>query len=218
MLTELQKSLASLYLFVLIYPFHLMFVLVALWAIWKHPDLRRKAALVIVLPVVFLFLPYLITSLFGGPLHAGQFAGIAVGTAIIGVVLGLAMPQKAVTVLPNGLFRSRGFNIVIIALIALAWLFPVVAIIWLSQEGATNPTGGGQGSPGMGVAVMFVLVGMYFVGVGAASVVTALFGWLGLRGGVDGAQRGLHTAQLVLSAPGVLLGSGTLLWLLTQAG
>jgi hypothetical protein len=218
MLTELQKSLASLYLFVLIYPFHLVFALVAVWAIWKHPDLRRKAVLVFVLPVGFLFLPYLVTSLFGGALHGEQLAGLAVAAGVLGVVISFALPKKTVKVLPNCVFRSRGFNILVIAIMVVAWLIPLAAIIWLAQQSGTSQPGGGQGSPGMGAAFLLLGAAMYFVGLGAASIMTAVLGWLGLRGDVVGAQRKLHSAQLAIAAPGVLLGSGTLAWLLTQAG
>lgn len=218
MLTELQKSLAALTLFVLIYPFHLVFFFVALWAVWKHPDLRRKAVLIMVLPVGFLFLPYMITSFFGNPLSADQLASLAIAAGVFCLVLGIALPRKTATLLPNGLFRSRGFNILVIVLMVLAWLFPIVPIAWLAQHGGTAGPGGGQGSPGMGAAYVLVGAAMYLIGLGAASVMTGVLGWLGLRGDVVGAQRRLHTAQLTIAAPGVLLGSGTFMWMLSQAG
>lgn len=218
MLTELQKSLASLSLFVLIYAFHLIFFFVALWAVWKHPDLRRKAVLIMVLPVGFLFLPYMITSLFGDLLKAEQLASLAIAAAVLCLVLGIALPRKTARLLPNGLFRSRGFNILVIVLMVLAWLLPIVPIVWLAQHGDAGGPGGGQGSPGMGAAYVLAAAAMYLIGLGAASVMMGVLGWLGLRGDVVGAQRKLHTTQLVIAAPGLLLGSGTLAWLLTQAG
>jgi len=93
-----------------------------------------------------------------------------------------------------------------------------MVIAWLSQQGGSSTSGGGQGSPGMGVAVVLVGVAMYCVGLGATSVIAAFLGWLGLCGGVDGAQKKLHITQLVVAAPGVLLGSATLAWLVSQAG
>lgn len=147
-----------------------------------------------------------------------SLASLAVAAGIVGVALGFALPKKAVRILPNAIFRNRSLNILVITLMALAWLLPLAAIIWLAQHGETSGAGGGQGSPGMGLAYVLLGAALYSVGLGAASVIAAVFGWLGLRGGVDGAQRKLHIAQLVIAAPGVLLGCGVLAWRLSQAG
>jgi len=44
------------------------------------------------------------------------------------------------------------------------------------------------------------------------------FGWLGLRGGVKGAQRKLHIAEIVIGSPGVLFARLTVAWHYSQAG
>ena len=58
----------------------------------------------------------------------------------------------------------------------------------------------------MGVAVLFLMAATYFIGVGIFSLLTSMHAWLGLRGGVENASRGLHITQLVLGIPGILLG------------
>ena len=78
-----------------------------------------------------------------------SLASLAVAAGILGVALGFALPKKAVRILPNAIFRNRSLNILVTTLMALAWLLPLAAIIWLAQYGETSGAGGGQGSPGV---------------------------------------------------------------------
>jgi len=92
-------------------------------------------------------------------------------------------------------------------------VFPVAALVWSSRQGWSSEPGAGQGSPGMASANLIAGAALYCVGDGAASLLMGTFGWLGLRGGVKGAQRKLHIAEIVIGSPGVLLAGLTVAWL-----
>lgn len=211
-----NSSLAILMLFFYTYPFHLVFFFIAAWAMWKHPQSRNKAIRIMLLPIGFLFLPFGIKFIVGGPLSDNSAVVVAVLAAAACLGAGIVFPERTVRVLPDRMFQSRGFNLLIVGSMVLAWLFPVAVTILLLQQGSLSPTGGGQGSPGMELAYVLIAGALYVIAVGGASLFTLVFGWLGLRGGVADAQRNLHVTQIVVGAPGVILGALTLAWLASQ--
>ena len=64
-LTGASNDWMVVYLFLFVYPLCAVFFLVGAWAMWRHPQTRRKAAWVMLLPIAFLFLPAWIKTIAG---------------------------------------------------------------------------------------------------------------------------------------------------------
>jgi hypothetical protein len=214
LLTADLSGLGPLLLFIYTYPFHAVFCLIALWAFWKHKTLRRKAALVLLLPIGILFLPYLITTIAGGPLEAQRVLQLIVVLVAICIVLCFIRPRRAASMFPAVLFRSRTFNLLAVVGMAFAWLLPVFLFLLVRAKGSESVAQTAQvDSSGMAVGYLFFVVGLYLASTGGAALFTMLLAWLGLHGGVEGAQRGLHKTQAWLAAPALIAGSLAAAWL-----
>jgi hypothetical protein len=118
-----------------------LFFLVAAWAMWKHRELRRRAAIVMILPVALYLAPYAIKAAFGGPL-TGTRRNLALGL-LGGVILAscLAFPKKVLTLLPGRLVQSRLLNwLLILGLAVRAAVTPRSPALPLRRRGvAGNP-------------------------------------------------------------------------------
>jgi hypothetical protein len=192
--------------------------LIGAFVAWRRPSLRRRGALVMAMPFVGGFAPIVLRLFAGGPF---PFEGMRIPVAFTLVAiltLGLAFPRRTVRWMPHGLFRSRGWNLFLVGSLGLAWSVLIVYLLWLVSQGgqdalrAANRTG----SPGMATAAVILLVASNLLLLGLGSAFTGAWGWLGLRGGVDGAQRRIHVAQLLGAAPGILLAAITWVWLSGQ--
>jgi hypothetical protein len=209
-----NSDLGALYLLVLFAASNLPFMLIALWAAVFRPQLRRKALWVLVLPVAFVVLPLALRTSLGAAVPVAAVLAI-IGLAVLGLVVwAVVRPRAAARRVPSGLFRSRLLNAALIGMIVAAWLLP--AVLLALAGGVTIDTSTGQGSPGMAAAYMVLLAAVYAMLVGAASCVAGVWGWLGYRGGVDGAQRSLHFWQMLSASPGILVAGLVLAWLRTQ--
>ncbi len=199
-------------LFLLTYLVLFLGLLIGIWAFWRRPPLRRRAAWVIAMPFVFWFLPSIVKTLAGGHLSGDELATIVVSLAAACLLACLVVPARAAGLLPQRLFRSPVFNWLLIVGLVAGWLFPVLVIAWLgsSQDGSS------QGDTGYALAYGVILGALYLVGLGGGSLLTAAWGWMGLRGNVAQACRKLHVTQLVLAVPGLFLGGATLVWLVGQ--
>ncbi len=201
---------STLYVFVISAMAHGVFLLVAAWALWKHPDQRRRAAVVIALPFAIYCLPFLLKALFGGPL-VGSRGRLALGLGAGAVALfGLLFPKKAFRLLPGGLVRSRAVNWLLILGLAAAWIFPIAVVAWLASSDT------GSSSSGTAVAYAVILLSLYIVVVAAAALAMMLWAWIGLFGNRDNPSRTLHIAQLAMGSPSLVLGAITLSWLAAQ--
>ena len=206
-------GLAVFGLFVYIYPLFAIFFLVAAWAYWKHPAERKRAVWVMALPIAFWFLPTLIRNVAGGVLSGQQFASLLVILAIAALATCLFAPRKAVVAVPNSLLRSRTFNVIVFIAVLLGWLFVVFVVIWVAGG---NTKSGYQGNTGYGAGYAIVLASFYMVGLGIGSTFAAIWGWLGLRGGIEDTPRKWHIAQMVISLPGIIIGTMVFTWLVGQ--
>ena len=187
-----------------------LFVLVAAWAMWKHEELRRRAAIVMILPVALYLFPFAIKAVFGGPL-IGARRNLALGLfggAIL--VFCLAFPKKVFELLPGMLVQSRFLNWLLILGLAAAWLFPIAVVIWLGTSGSVGS------SSGNAVAYAVILLSQYIIIVGAAALVLMLWAWIGLRGTNNSPIRKLYIAQLVMGFPSLVFGVMALSWLAGQ--
>lgn len=198
-----NENWGILYLLVIFVWINALPVLIGLWALIFRPALRRLAAWVTLLPVAFLVVPMTIRTAMGNPVDSRVllFLGIAVGVAVL--LLTLISPQSVAARLPAALFRSRAWNVLLLALQVLGGLLALAAVA--AAGPALLDTSSGQGSPGMGGATLLIMTVGWFIGVALTSVSIAAWSWLGLHGCVEGALRKLHIAQLVVASPGLLI-------------
>ncbi len=206
-------ALAIFGVFLVVFGLFAAFFLIALYAFWKHPDERRRAAWIMALPVLFWFLPMLIRGLLGGHLTPQQLTVLVGAAAVAGLVTCVVAPRRAVAAIPDFLLRSRLFNGLVFSAVLLGWLFIVFVVAWVAGG---DKGSGYQGDTGYGLGYAFVLAALYLVGLGIGSFLTAVWAWLGLRGGVADTPRGWHIAQIVVAIPGIVLGGIVLSWLAGQ--
>jgi len=199
-------------LFLFVYFMLALGLLIGAWAFWRHPQERRKAAWAIGIPIAFCFLPGIVKKAFGG--HVSQAEMLAIVAIVVAAIFiaTLVAPRRVANVLPGFLFRSRFINWLPILSMLAGWLFLVGIVVWL----VSGQGGGYQGDTGYGAGVAIVIAALYLVGMGAASILSAAWAWLGLRGRVEGARRKLHIAQMALAVPGILVGVTVAAWLLQQ--
>ena len=201
---------STLYLFFLLAIVNAAFLLVACRAMWKHPNERRIAGVVMMLPALFLFLPGVIKWFAGGPLTSEALVRAAVVLLVAALLFSVAFPKQVIRILPEWLFRSRIFNWLLLLGMAIAWLLPIAGVAWLASSDS------GNSRSGMAVAYVIIYVAMYVVAVGAVSVLVMVHGWIGLRSGVARDCRRLNIAQIVMGLPSFAIGAATLAWLANQ--
>lgn len=213
-----SSGIAVLGWFSMVVAIYLAAFLIGAVVAWRRPALRRQAGLVMVMPLAGGFAPMVIRIFTGGPL-AVEGTGTGILLPLLAVIgLGLAFPRRMVRWMPQALFRSRGWNLFLLAALGLAWCALIVAVLWgLSPGGqdamdAANRTG----SPGIATAWILLLASTHLLLLGLGSALTGVWGWLGIRGGVEGAQRRIHMAQLLGAAPGILVAIATWVWLAGQ--
>lgn len=203
-------TFSTLYVFFLSAIANGAFLLVAAWAMWKHPQLRRRAAIVMALPFALYLLPFLLKFIAGGPFtgERGLSAVAVLAVALLGSCI--FFPQRVFRLLPRGLVRSRFLNWLIIIGMVAAWLVPIALIIWI----AAGDSGGS--SSGTAVAYAIYYFALYTVAVGAGALLIMAWGWIGVRGDRDNPSRNLHIAQLVMGSPSLVIGLLTMSWLASQ--
>ncbi len=206
-------GLAVFGLFLIVYAIFAVFFVVALYAFWKYPQERERAGWIMALPIVFWFLPGLIRVALGGHLTPQLLVTLLAVAAVAALMTCIVAPRKAVAVVPDFLLQSRIFNGLIFTAVLLGWLIIVFSVVWVASG---NRGSGYQGDTGYGLGYAIVLASLYLVGLGFGSFFTAVWGWLGLRGGVADTPRGWHIAQLVIAAPGIIIGGIVLTWLAGQ--
>lgn len=191
-------------------PVGVLIALFGVWVAWRHPTLRRRGSAIIVLPVAAVFLPAILNSLLGGPLLGRHLLAVFIVFAVAVFFVSIFLPGRAVTVVPSVLFRSRIWNGILIIAIVAGWVFLAVAVFWAMDDSNYRR------DTGMGLAYAIMFAALYVSAMGLASVATATWAWLGLRGGVDNACRKLNIAQLVVALPGILIGGVVFAWYLGQ--
>ncbi len=185
-----------------------VFFVTALWSFFFRRELRRLAVWVMLLPLALVVLPVIarnhMTEPFSGSYLLGMLAIAVTGMLIWAVV----NPRAATGRLPRFFFHSRALNILIVLCQVLAWAVPFAALAFLKNMGSAPHTE--QGSPGMGLAYVIVLFAIYFVGLALGSVFAAVWGWIGFRSEIEGAQRTLHLCQMGIALPAIVI--GVLVW------
>ena len=206
LITSANQGLGPIVMFVLIYPIHGVFGLIAAWSWWKKPQKRRLASVVLLLPVGFLFLPSLIVAVFGGAVLTGP--GDVGRTVVLLIAAGigacLLFPAKAAGFVPDFCFRSRVFNVAALAALVLAWTPVVTGLVWLLLVAEPIQAGDRSNS---GLAALYVsgIAMLFMAAIGLVSVWTFLLGYIGVNQPAEVIHRSLHKAQLAGSAPGLLM-------------
>ncbi len=103
-------GLGAIAFFLIIYPIFAVFFVFAAWVFWKHPDERTRAGWIMLLPVVFWFIPLAIRSMAGGYLASQQFAVVLLIIGIGAIAGCWVAPKKVAVFVPKFLARSRLFN------------------------------------------------------------------------------------------------------------
>jgi len=199
-------------LFVIVYALQAVAVMPALWALWRHPAERRRAAWMLAMPVVFWFAPGIVKSLAGGHLSSEEMIVVLAAAAAIVLVACFVVPRRVAAFVPGFLVTSPVFNSLLLAGVIVGWLFLIGMAVLVFGGGAPASSD----ATGYGLAYAIVLASLSLIGFGAASLVAAAWAWIGLRSGLDGACRKLNVAQLVVSMPGLLIGAGAVMFLANQ--
>lgn len=203
-----------LYLLVIYAGIAAVFFLPALWAFFFRRELRRKAVWVMSLPVGLVVLPVMARNAMAEPLSMTVVLGVLAILAALLLAWAVLQPRKAGERLPRFFFRSRALNALIVCGLALGWITPVAALAYTGYFGNAAHTE--QGSPGMGLATVITLFAIYLVALGMASVFAGIWGWIGFRSEIAGAQRALHAWQMGLAVPGLVVGVLVWLWVKSQ--
>lgn len=188
--------------------------LIGVWTMIWRSQRRRKAGRLLVISASFLVAPLILRSTMGGPLSASAVAGAAAATLVALLIWAMVSPSRVAAKVPDILFHSRVLNYSLLALVVIGWLLPIGMVIALSYENLD--TSSGQGSPGMGLAVVIVLFAAWFIGSGCISVLIAVWGWLGLRRRLKSGLRRVHIAQIIAPLPGIAAGALALALFLIQ--
>ena len=206
-------GLAVVGLFFIVYALFAAFFAFAAWAWWKYPEKRRLAGWIMALPFVFWVAPTSIRALAGGVLSQNQLVGAVFAVLLAAIAVCWFLPRKAAVFVPDFLVRSKLFNWLILLGVLFGWLFMVLIVIYLahSLEAGSSSTDGG-----MALAYAVIIASTYLLGLGVLSFGAATWAWLSLRGGFEATARRLNIAQLVVAAPGVLLGALVTAWLAGQ--
>ncbi|MEZ5417148.1 MAG: hypothetical protein R2708_07385 [Vicinamibacterales bacterium] len=184
---------------------------------WRRPALRRRAALVMGMPLVGGAAPLLLRTLAGAPLAPALVRNGSLLAVVCPCALGLVFPRRVVRWIPHGLFRSRGWNLFLLGALAVGWSGLIAFVGWLTAgNGMAAMNAAARSGSSTAAAYAVLLASSYGLLLGVGSVLTGAWGWLGLRGGVDGALGRLHFLQCVGAGPGILTGAATWVWLAGQ--
>jgi hypothetical protein len=203
-------GLGAVYVFVLVYALFGVFFLLALWAYWKHTEHRRLACWIMVLPVVFGFLPVVMRSFADGAVTSEQLWILAAVALAMATLAAWFAPRKVAVAVPAFLVRSRLFNWLLLLVLVAAWLFFVLVVVYVANEDRSATTSG------TGHAYAIVLASLYLMGLGAGSLGISTWAWISLRGGFKSTARRLNIAQLCVAAPGILIGILVTVWAMGQ--
>ena len=200
-------GLGAVYVFVLVYALFGVFFLLALWAYWKHTEHRRLACWIMVLPVVFGFLPVVMRSFADGAVTSEQLWILAAVALVMATLAAWFAPRTVAVAVPAFLVRSRLFNSLLVLALVAAWLFFVLVVLYVVNEDRSSTTTSGTA---LGYAI--VLASLYLMGLGAGSLGISTWAWISLRGGFESTARRLNIAQLCVAAPGILIGILVTVW------
>ncbi len=201
-------GLAAVGIFLFVYALYAAFFLFAAWVFWSQPDRRRIAGWIMALPFLFWFLPVIIRSMAGGVLSSQQFSAALLVLLIAIIGFCWVAPRRASAFIPAFLVRSKLFNWLIVLAVVGGWLFFVLAVSYVASSKSPSTSGTGEG-----LAFAIVIAALYLVWLGVGSFGASTWAWVSLRGGIQTATRKLNIAQLVVAAPGVMLGIAVAVWM-----
>lgn len=202
-------GLAVVGVFFVVYGLCGLFFLFAAWAFWRYPQERKTAAAILLLPVVFWFLPTILRALAGGVLRSDQLVPLLFGLLLVAIGACWVVPRRVSRVVPDVLLHSRLLNWLILLAVIGGWLFLSFVIVYVASGDSSSAA-----SSGTALAYAIILAAMYLVALGVGSFGASTWAWLSLRSGA--VTRRLNIAQLVVSLPGVAIGLAVVIWLAGQ--
>jgi len=197
-----DPEMASLFFFVLIYPFNLAIMTIGAISFFKRPATRPLAAAVFATPLVMLFVPYAVLSVWSGP--GEHFALAWLLLPVLPLAVCLFLPHQAAEFMPAWALRSRLLHVagvVLLCLMILGWIVVVPVVLALFGGGR----GGGEGiTTSLGevsesAAASFVFVIVFSVLSALVAGCLFLASYVGLFQRVDRSQQKLRIAQVALS-------------------
>lgn len=207
-------GLAVVGLFFIVYALFSVMFLFAAWVYWQHPAERSLAGWIMALPFVFWFSPMVIRSLSGGVTTQQQLVNVALLLLAVALAACWFFPRKAAAFIPDILVSSKVFNSLILIGLIGGWLFMVFVVLYLANAPLSGPA---DTDSGMALAYALILAALYVTVLGVASFGASTWAWLSLRGGFECTTRKLNIAQLVVAAPGILLGVVVAAWMAGQS-
>ena len=203
---------AVLSLFVFTFPFHFIFGCFAAWACWKHPESRKAAARVLILPWLLLALPFIFQAKTADDriISDEGLRHTAVVLVCIPIALGLFAPAWAGLIVPRRMLASVKANVFLLIGQMLVYL-PIVLLIAQWPSTARNASSDQQGWI-LGYGIMAILA--YLVVMFLPSISTFLYAWTGLfQRGVKRCIK-LMIAQLLFAAPSIAVAMWLISWVL----
>ncbi len=204
-------GLGAVAFFFVIYAVFAAFFVFAAWAYWKRPEERKRAGWIMLLPVVFWFVPLIIRSMAGGFLSSQQLLIMLLVVGLIAIAACWVVPRKAAAFVPDILVRSKLFNWLVILAVIAGWLFLVGVIVYVANEDVSRSS-----TSGTALAYALIIAATYLLFQGVGGFIVSTWAWLCLRGGFEKTTRGLNIAQLAVAAPGILTAVTVAVWLAQQ--
>ncbi len=201
--------------FVLIYPWHLVLVGIAIWTWVKRTPSPRIAALAVLLPGIAFPLPFLLNRLNAtGPLldTPQKLTNTILVLVVTAIVLPLAQPRKCARLLPAFALKSFTLNLLILLFTVSLYVMPIAFLLF--NWGAVQPTGNSQHD---GYLLAYGLGALVIYTVACTFPAILVLGYSGLSFFQNefSEHRKSRMAQLIASLPLVLIGGVILIrmWL-----
>ncbi len=204
-------GLGAVAFFFAIYAVFAAFFVFAAWVYWKRPEERKCAGWIMLLPAVFWFLPLIIRPMAGGFLSSQQLSIMLLVPGVIAIAACWVIPRRAAALIPEFLVRSKPFNWLLILAVIAGWLFFIGVIVYVINEDVSRSS-----NSGTALAYALIIAATYLIFQAVGGFVVSTWAWLCLRGGFEKTARRLNIAQLVVAAPGVLIGVVVAVWLSGQ--
>lgn len=199
------------------YAVHAVFFVVAALTAWVSREHRKKAWIVMGLPIAFFVAPVTLRALRGpDPFTYGEIGAVLLAIAVAGTVYAIMRPGRPGPLLPASFRHSRFVNWSVLIAVVLSWLVPIAFVALIVLDGST----GGRGGANSGLGVYYLLLAGGIAGsiIGIASLIAMTWSLICLRSSTAGDRRGLNVAQAVVASPGLLLGAGTLVLIVRGLG
>lgn len=197
--------------FLIVYPLQLLCMIGGGVSLWKHRINLNFAILVLITPLIFAVIPFLINVLSGNPpalQSPGLIQKILLVIFLIPVIIALVIPRKIGFYLPKFLLRSFWMNLLFLLVPLLIYLTAAAMVYQWSLIFAEAKGGDSGYVVAYGVLFAYVFAAITLI----PATLIFLYAYLGLFQNHEPKRKGMRIAQLVLSLPAI----GMAAWLLLR--